>query len=368
MRLPDAREVLSARRGREGREIGRSREDRPIVAHRFGSGPLRVSLLGGCHADEPVGPRLLRHLVGWLGELPGSHPALRDVEWWILPHLNPDGAARNRAWQHPDAGAYRLTEYLAHVVREGPGDDVEFGFPRGPGDREARPENRAARRWWRSAEGPFHLHASLHGMAVGRGPWFLLDRAWADRSDDLQDACRRASREMGYRVHDEDRGGEKGFRRISEGFSTRPDSRAMRDHFLERGDEETARRFRPSSMETMRELGEDALTLVPEMPLFLVDGPADANGTPGGGTGGEGEGAGDGSRGTEAVTAAWKARWRDTLEGWARELRSGAAEPGEVTGRARERGVSAMPVRDQMILQWTFVRAGLEAVRRAAGV
>lgn len=348
MKLPGAREVLSAPRGREGEEIGRSREGRLLRGLRFGSGPLRVSLLAGCHADEPVGPRLLRHFAGWLGGLPAGHPVLREAEWWVLPHLNPDGAVRNRAWQHPDAGAYRLSEYLAHVTREAPADDVEFGFPRGPGDRDARPENRAAFDWWRSAGGPFHFHASLHGMALGRGPWFLLDAAWAARTGSLQERCRRAVREAGYRLHDEDRGGEKGFRRISEGFTTRPDSRAMRSHFLEMGDDETAAAFRPSSMETIRRLGDDALTLVPEMPLFLVD------------DGGPGPG--------EPVGAAWKERWRGILEEWARELREGALEEREVAGRARARGIAPMPVRDQMRLQWTFVRAGVERVFAPRGV
>ena len=52
-----------------GDSIGDSREGRPIKAFRLGAGPCRVSLLGGCHADEPVGPLLLRHLVrSWGGK------------------------------------------------------------------------------------------------------------------------------------------------------------------------------------------------------------------------------------------------------------------------------------------------------------
>ena len=37
--------------------------------------------------------------------------------------------------------------------------------------------------------------------------------------------------ELGYVLHDVERGGEKGFHRIDEGFTTRPDSRAMKAHF-----------------------------------------------------------------------------------------------------------------------------------------
>ena len=86
----------------------------------------------------------------------------------------------------------------------------------------------------------------------------------------MRERLRRRVRELGYRLHDVDRGGEKGFHRIDEGFTTRPDSRAMAAHFEALGDPATAALFRPSSMEYVRSLGGDPLTLVSEMPLFLV--------------------------------------------------------------------------------------------------
>jgi hypothetical protein len=96
---------------------------------------LRLSLLAGCHADEPVGPRLLRRLVGFLGRLPADDPLLTEYEWWVMPHINPDGARRNLSWQRDGADLYDLPAYLAGVVRELPGDDIEFGFPRYAGGR-----------------------------------------------------------------------------------------------------------------------------------------------------------------------------------------------------------------------------------------
>lgn len=328
----------------EGRRIGRSRDGRPVEAFRFGSGPVRVSLLAGCHADEPVGPALLRRLVTLLDRLPADAPPLRRAEWWVVPHVNPDGEAANAGWQGGDPEAYDLAGYLRQVEREPPGDDVEFGFPRGADDDGCRPETRAVYDWWRTADGPFRLHASLHGMAVGRGPWFLLEAGWADRTGRLQDRCRRRARQLGYRVHDEDRHGEKGFRRISRGFSTRPDSRAMREHFRARDDPETAARFRPSSMEAVRGLGGDALTVVPEMPLFVVaDGAEHPAGAPG------------------PVGPGWKRRWRGRLESWAAALRSGSADADTVRGQARAHGLRPMPVRDQMELQWVLVREAFAA-------
>lgn len=336
-------DILSAPAPSEdaGRLLGESRGRRPIRGYRFGRGELRVSLLAGCHADEPVGPRLLRRLAGYLSRRAPDDPLLTRLEWWLLPHLNPDGAVRNRPWQDPDAERYDLARYLAGVVREEPGDDVEFGFPRGPDDEGARPENRAAWVWWRECGGAFHLHASLHGMALGAGPWFLVEAAWRNRCGHLKRECRRRTRELGYRLHDVERLGEKGFERLERGFATRPDSRAMRSYFMGRGDPDTARRFRPSSMEAIRALGGDPLTLVSEPPLFLAPGVGETLGPP------------------DPALEEWKERF----QAWRSDLGRGK-DPDSVRREAREAGVEPMPVVDQMRLQWAMVAAGIEQLRR----
>jgi len=79
-----------------GVQIGLSREARPLRAFRFGTGFRKVSLLAGCHADEPVGPRALSQLCSYLSNLPNVDSMLSEFQWWIVPHLNPDGAERNR--------------------------------------------------------------------------------------------------------------------------------------------------------------------------------------------------------------------------------------------------------------------------------
>lgn len=325
-------------------EIGASRDGRPVRGARLGEGGVRVSLLAGSHADEPVGPRLLRRLLSFLRTLPRSDPWRSDLEWWVLPHVNPDGAARNRGWTEGEPDRYDPAAYVASVVRESPPDDVEFGFPRRPGDRDARPENRAAFEWWRGAAGPYDVHASLHGMAVGEGPWFLVDADWRHRCGRLMERCRCRTRELGHRLHDIDRHGEKGFERLGPGFATRPDSRAMRAHFMGRGEPETAEEFRPSSMETIGALGGDPLTLVPEVPLFRVE-EFDPDG-----------------RGDAAALRAWKER----LGRWRAEMGTGVGRD-EIRGRAREAGVAPVPVREQMDLQWTLVAAGIETVLRDRG-
>ena len=138
-------------------------------------------------------------------------------------------------------------------------------------------------------------------MSVAAGPYFLVERSWWPRLTEMAAALTREVEGAGYALHAVERHGEKGFHRLARGFCSRPDSRAMRRHFLDLGDPETAARFRPSSMEAVRALGGDPLTLVTEMPLFIT--------------------------------------------------------PGE----AAQAGLSAMPVEDQMRFQWAFIRAGLGA-------
>jgi hypothetical protein len=330
----------------QGRAIGRSRQGRPIEAFVAGHGSNHFSLIAGCHADEPVGPAMLTRLVTHLLELPSDHPLLDRARWHIVPHVNPDGAAVNAAWSDSrrpatdhlgaDDDAYDLLAYLQHVFRELPGDDIEFGFPRHPGDGEARPENLAVAGFLR-AGAPFALHASFHGMGLAPGPWFLLEPSWIERTAALRDDLREVVSSMGYRPMDVDRRGEKGFQRIDHGFSTRPDSKAMIAHFEARGDHETARRFRPSSMEWVRQLGGDPLTLVSEMPLFLIPEPADSDSA----TRFE-----KGSEGRQRLMS--------------RLLEMVSDKPVEVARRAvAESGVHAMPIRDQMRLQLALLDRAL---------
>lgn len=249
------------------RIIATSREGRPLFGHQLGHGPLRVSLIAGCHGDEPMGPQVLRGLLEDLSR--PDHPWLARATFRIVPDANPDAAARNASWWDARVGA-DLPSYLLDRVRELPGDDLEFGFPGGPdGDDKIRPEAAGIAAFLREG-GAVDLHGSLHGLGFAEGPWFLVEPAWEDRLEPYRQACWQVVRELGLRVHDRDRRGEKGFRRISEGFCTRPDSVAMRAHFEALGDLATAALFRPSSMEFARSLGGDPFTFVTEVPLFLL--------------------------------------------------------------------------------------------------
>lgn len=334
------------------RVLGRSREGRAIHGWRLGFGPLKVSLIAGCHGDEPVSPRFLFELVRRLADFP-SDPLLACATLRIVPDANPDAHARNETWWRDGEGAADLPAYLLHRVREPPGDDLEFGFPGAPGKEDGtcaelgpsgveerggniRPEARAVADFM-SEDGPLDLHGSLHGLGFGGGPWFLVEPAWEERLEPYRRLCLEAAEREGVQVHDVDRRGEKGFRRISEGFCARPDSAAMREHFLRAGDPDTARLFHPSSMEFARSLGGDPFTFVSEVPLFATPVPEDP-------------------------------AWKDRLAGWTSRLIRSEREGGlveesdRISLEAREAGLLPIPLPVQMRLVEAQVRAAIELV------
>jgi hypothetical protein len=220
-----------------------------------------MSLIAGNHADEPVGPETLRSFViEGLANRKKMEPWLRRFQFVVVPHTNPDGEARNHRWMEkwPDPKAY-----LQHAVREKPGRDLEYGYP------EMRPENKHVSSFLHE-HGPFDLHASLHGMSAGEGALLLINRPWTFRTQSLRDDFVTAAAAAGLPMHDHNRKGEKGFFWIEPGFQTTPRGDAMRTFFRAQDDAATARRFHDSSMEFVASLGGDPLSLVTEIPLFLI--------------------------------------------------------------------------------------------------
>ena len=260
--------LLSAMRGGPivCQPLGESEEGRAIMGYVIGSGPRRVSLIAGSHSDEPVGPETLRSFIRNCILTPERWVRyLNDYTFFVIPHVNPDGEARNRPWIKKWPG---LESYVKHAFRELPGRDVEFGYP------EMRVENRLVSQSM-AVNGPFDLHLSLHGMGFSDGALLLIERHWIDRTAILQTAFSELASRFGFSLHDHDRKGAKGFRYIGPGFTTTPEGAAMRDHFLAASDPETAGKFHDSSMEFVRSLGGDPLCLVTELPLFHLTGRPD---------------------------------------------------------------------------------------------
>lgn len=82
--------VVHAQQAPQAFEIGRSAEDRPIMAYRFGDGPVKRALIGGIHGGYELNTiQLMSETIGFLGTNPGEIPD--HVTLFIVPMMNPDG-------------------------------------------------------------------------------------------------------------------------------------------------------------------------------------------------------------------------------------------------------------------------------------
>lgn len=242
--------------------LGTSEEGRPLDAVILGNGAKRVSLMAGAHSDEPVGPETLRALIlNAIEQRDRLKKLLETYQFIIIPHINPDGEVKNQRWikKWPSVEAY-----LQYAFREPPGRDLEFGFA------NIRQENSQVSEFL-IEHAPFVMHASLHGMGFSEGAMLLIERHWIERTQTLRLKFAEAAGELGLRLHDHDRKGEKGFVYIEPGFTTTPEGRAMRNYFKAKGEKETAECFHDSSMEFVRKWAGDPLCLVPELPLFVIN-------------------------------------------------------------------------------------------------
>jgi hypothetical protein len=258
-------EFLGAYRAVTAETIGKSREGQPMVGISFGTGPISISLIGGSHADEPIGPMTAQLLFP---VLQSQFPELLELyTFHVIPQMNPDGADRNRKWF---SNPIQLDVFLNNVIREKPGDDIEFGFGE---DGDERPECKAMMSFLRKG-GPYGAHFSLHGLGFAEGAWCLVCKEWAEKGKPYMDAFSSLCNAIGFPQHDIDRKGDKGFVRLGKGYTTTPHSEPMKEHFLALNDPETAAKFKPSSMQWVQSLGGDPLCIVSELPLFHIGVPS----------------------------------------------------------------------------------------------
>jgi murein DD-endopeptidase MepM/ murein hydrolase activator NlpD len=90
-----------------GEIIGQSVLGRPIVAHRIGTGPIKVVLVGGIHGSMEANTHLLaQQLLAHFQAQPEEVPA--HVSLWIIPAMNPDGLQiPDRRWNAHDVDLNR---------------------------------------------------------------------------------------------------------------------------------------------------------------------------------------------------------------------------------------------------------------------
>jgi hypothetical protein len=94
--------------------IGRSAEGRAIVAYRAGEpGKPVVMVVATMHGEENFGQYVARGLL--------EGKAIKDVDLWVVPVLNPDGLAKDRRWikGHVDLNRNFPTKWV-HRANSGP--------------------------------------------------------------------------------------------------------------------------------------------------------------------------------------------------------------------------------------------------------
>ena len=104
---------------------GRSRDGLPIHQVTFCGGRTKALVVGGPHAMEPIGSLTVYALLTLLKQ---RHPSLldADVEWHVIPCIDPDGAKLNEGWTQQD---FSLERYMRHRYMQATQDQVDTSFP-----------------------------------------------------------------------------------------------------------------------------------------------------------------------------------------------------------------------------------------------
>jgi hypothetical protein len=145
----------------------------PIHHVRFGTGRLKALFVGFPHPNEPIGGLTVFSLMTLLKQ---RHPGLvhADIEWHIVPCIDPDGALLNEGWS---LKPFSLQSYMRHSHRQEPRDQIDMSFPirykRLVFDEPVR-EARILQALLASLRPDFHY--SLHNLIGGGGTFFILTR------------------------------------------------------------------------------------------------------------------------------------------------------------------------------------------------
>ena len=105
--------------------IGNSVGGVPIHHVRCGTGSIKALLVGGPHAMEPIGSLTVFSLMTLIHQ--GNRELLEaDVEWHIVPCIDPDGALLNEGWSQKP---FTFENYLKNFYLQSMRDMVDCSFP-----------------------------------------------------------------------------------------------------------------------------------------------------------------------------------------------------------------------------------------------
>ena len=107
------------------RQAGTSVNGVPIHHIRFGDGAVKALVVGGPHAMEPIGSLAVYSLLSLL--LDGAKGLTEaDVEWHVVPCIDPDGALLNERWTQRK---FSLESYVQGYFAQPRKRQVDFTFP-----------------------------------------------------------------------------------------------------------------------------------------------------------------------------------------------------------------------------------------------
>ena len=148
--------------------FGTSVEGRPLVAwHRWSDGATRTTVvLGSMHGDERAGSRVVRELR--------TLPVPAGVDLWLVPSMNPDGAAADR---RTNAHGVDLNRNFPRYWRSAGAGTSTWSGPSAASEPETRAVQAMLRRV--DARTVLSFHQPLHGVDAYRAKSMPLVRRLA---------------------------------------------------------------------------------------------------------------------------------------------------------------------------------------------
>jgi hypothetical protein len=165
----------------ELKEIGKSREERPIYCLKIGEGNQNALLFAFPHPNEPIGSMSLEFLSWFLAKNP-DFTKETGYTWYLIKAIDIDGAILNEGWFK---GEFNPLKYAKNYYRPASFEQVEWTFPvkyKKLSFDSPLPETRALMELLKNLKPKFMY--SLHNSSFG-GIYFLISHELGNLYTDL---------------------------------------------------------------------------------------------------------------------------------------------------------------------------------------
>jgi hypothetical protein len=242
------------------RVAGTSVDGHPIHHVRFGSGAVKALLVAGPQAMEPIGGLTVYGLMSLYAQGNEVITGL-DVEWHVVPCIDPDAALLNEGWY---TQPFTLERYIRGYWLQPRPDQVDFSFPidykRAHFDRMSK-EAEVLKGVIDAARPDFYF--TLHNAGPIGGSWFYLSR---DLGPERFDAIRAFVADEGVNLQTRL---APGLTEYASSFRHMPTMKSYYDMLEENGveipDELVSGKAGTTSFEYVEEVNPSSLTFVAEL-------------------------------------------------------------------------------------------------------